>query len=163
MTDPSSVVSPATPLVEALNASGSTLSVAESVTGGLLASTVTDVPGASQVLDRSIVAYTVEAKVDALDVPRELIEDHGPVSDPVATAMAEGVRHAAGTRWSLATTGVAGPTRPPGHPPVGTVLIATAGPDATTVQRHRFDGDRWTVKQAAVQAALDALIDRLEA
>lgn len=153
----------ARPLVDALADRGATLALAESCTGGLAASLVTDVPGASEVLDRGLVAYTGRAKRDELGVDEALLAEAGPASEPVAAAMARGVRQAAGTAWAGATTGVAGPTRRDGDPPAGTVLVAVAGPEATTVERHAFPGDRQAVKRRGAEQLLADLRRRIEA
>lgn len=151
------VVSPAASVVDTLAAQGARLAIAESCTGGLLASLVTDVPGASDVLDRALVTYTPEAKVAELTVDEVLIREEGSVSAPVTEAMAERARELAATRWGLATSGFCGPTGGTAADPVGTVYVAVAGPDGIEARRHRFDGDRWTVKRAGAQAALDLL------
>lgn len=157
------VVSPAAHVLDQLADEGATLALAESCTGGLLASMVTDVPGASSVLDRAVVAYTVDAKADELEVDRSLLADPGPVSRPVAEAMAAGLREQAGSTWTVSTTGIAGPTGGTSQTPVGTVFVGVAGPDDVHVSRHRFDGDRWTVKREAAKQALADLRQRMQA
>src|SRR6185295_1042097 len=103
-----------------------TISVAESCTGGLLASRLTDVPGSSDYVERGIVCYSNQAKIDLLGVPPALIEEHGAVSEPVARAMAEGVRSRAATSVGIGITGIAGPGGARPGKPVGTVVIAVA-------------------------------------
>lgn len=152
----------ASSVIEALAQRGETLSLAESCTGGLIASTITDVPGASRVFDRCLVVYADRAKVDELGVQASLLEAHGAVSSPVAEAMAKGARRVADAGWAVSATGIAGPSGGSPEKPVGTVHIAVAGPRSTTVDEHRFDGDRAHIKQATVQQAIGNLLDRIE-
>jgi len=154
----------------ALREEDADLAVAESATGGLVASLVTDVSGASDYLDRSVVTYANDAKQDLLAVSREALDAHGAVSEPVAREMAAGVRDTAGTTWGVATTGVAGPTGGTADTPVGTVFVgvAYAGPwgsetSAVTVRRHAFDGDRRETKERFARAALADLLAAVEA
>jgi nicotinamide-nucleotide amidase len=140
-----------------LTARGARIAVAESCTGGLIASRLTDVPGSSAYLERGVVAYSDAAKVDLLGVPEALIAAHGAVSEPVAEAMATGVRARAGVDWGLGVTGIAGPTGGTPAKPVGTVVVAVAGPTGVGARRYRFRGERDQVKAQASQAALDLL------
>jgi len=139
-----------------------TLAVAESCTGGLIGAMVTDVPGASRFLVEGVIAYANDAKTRRLDVPADLLETHGAVSDPVARAMAGNLRRSAGTTYALATTGIAGPTGGTPDKPVGLVFIALAGPEGTSVHRAVFPGDRVRVRQRAAMAALNLLRLRLQ-
>ena len=145
-------------LVARLAALGLTVSTAESCTGGLLASRITNVPGSSAVFLRGYVPYSNAAKSDDLGVPADLIARTGAVSDPVARNMAEGCLARSGTDFALALTGLAGPGGGSEHKPVGTVFIALAqrGKPAGCA-RHHFASDRETFKQLATQAALDML------
>lgn len=136
------------------------IALAESCTGGLAASRLTDVAGASAYVERAIVAYSNEAKVDALGVPRELIDTHGAVSEPVAQAMADGVRQRAGVEVGVGITGIAGPTGGTPAKPVGMVCISVATPGPTMVRTFRFPGNRELVKTFAAFTALD-LVRRL--
>jgi nicotinamide-nucleotide amidase len=141
-----------------LIAARQTLSTAESCTGGLLAHRLTNPPGASAAFTQSFVTYSNQAKHHTLGISTELLESAGPVSAPVATAMAEAARHLASTDYALATTGFAGPTGGTPTEPLGTVFIALASPHLpTVVERHRFHADRESVKILATQAALDLL------
>ena len=142
---------------------GETLAVAESLTGGLVGSRVTDVPGASAYLLEDVVAYSNAAKVRLLGVRESTLEAHGAVSEQVAREMAEGVRERAGATWAVSTTGIAGPTGATATKPVGLVFLAVAGPVGTVAQRHLFGGDRTTVKASAAEAALGLLLERLRA
>jgi len=145
-----------------------TLAVAESLTGGLICSRLTDVPGASDYFDRGVVAYSNEAKQTELGVSRESLDAHGAVSESVAREMARGIRDAAGTTWGVSTTGIAGPTGGTAEKPVGLVYIgvAYAGPwgsdsSFSRVERHVFDGDRLAVSQRSTTQALTALNDAI--
>ena len=142
---------------ELLRRRGARVAVAESCTGGLIASRLTDVPGSSAYVHAGWVLYSNAAKV-ALGVAPELIETHGAVSEPVADAMAAAARAAAGVEFGLAVTGIAGPGGATPAKPVGTVCLALAGPGAAPrVRRVRLPGDRERVKFQASQAALDLL------
>ena len=102
------------------------IAAAESATGGLVGSLITDIPGASDFFDRSVVTYTYEAKLEELCVSREALDEDGAVSAPVAREMARGVRDKAGTTWGVSTTGIAGPTGGTDEKPVGTVYVGVA-------------------------------------
>jgi nicotinamide-nucleotide amidase len=132
-----------------------TIAAAESCTGGLLTSRLTDVPGSSAYVERSVVAYSNRAKEELLGVPAELIQTHGAVSEPVAEAMAEGIRQRARTDIGVGITGIAGPDGGTPAKPVGTVCIAVAGPWGLSVRTRLFSGDREMVKFMASQGALD--------
>lgn len=134
---------------------GYRIAVAESCTGGLLASRLTDVAGSSRYVDLAVVAYANEAKVSLLGVPEALIAGHGAVSEPVAAAMAEGIRGRAGVDVGVGITGVAGPGGGSLDKPVGTVVVAAATAGETRVRTFRFAGDREQVKFQATQAGLD--------
>lgn len=138
-----------------------TVAIAESCTGGLVGSRITDVPGSSDYFDRSLVTYSYEAKRELLAVSRESLDAHGAVSKPVAAEMAQGVRDTARTDWGVATTGVAGPSGGSPETPVGTVYIAVAeatpwgtNDSGVTVSRHEFDGTRREIKTAIATQAL---------
>lgn len=139
----------------ALVAAGWTLATAESCTGGLIGHLVTNVPGSSNYYRMGVVAYSNEAKVRVLGVPEDLIARHGAVSEPVARAMAEGVRSLAGADVAVAVSGVAGPGGGTPQKPVGTVWMAVAGPGGTRAVLRRLAGDRERVKRAAAWHALD--------
>jgi nicotinamide-nucleotide amidase len=133
------------------------VAVAESCTGGLLTSRLTDVPGSSAYVERSEVCYSNQAKIDSLGVPAALIADHGAVSEPVARAMAEGIRAKASTDVGIGVTGIAGPDGGTPEKPVGTVAIAVlVGADAR-VRTFQFVGLREMVKFQSAQAALNML------
>ncbi len=133
------------------------IAVAESCTGGLLTSRLTDVPGSSAYVERSEVCYSNQAKIDSLGVPAALIAEHGAVSEPVARAMAEGIRAKASTDVGIGVTGIAGPDGGTPEKPVGTVAIAVlVGADAR-VRTFQFVGLREMVKFQSAQAALNML------
>jgi nicotinamide-nucleotide amidase len=148
---------------ELLRARGWWVALAESCTGGLATSRLTDVPGSSDYVERSVVAYSNRAKVALLDVPDALIAEHGAVSEAVALAMAAGIRRRAGVNVGVAITGIAGPGGGSQEKPVGTVCIAVDGlPDGATVARQvvrtfRFPGGRDMVKSLSANWAIDLL------
>lgn len=145
-------------LLEICRDSGLRLATAESCTGGLIAASLTEVAGSSDVFERGFVTYSNESKIELLGVPAALIEKHRAVSEQVARAMAAGALENSRADISVAVTGIAGPGGGAADKPVGLVYIAAArrgGP--VTVQRNRFDGDRRSVRLASVQAALALL------
>jgi nicotinamide-nucleotide amidase len=132
-----------------------TIAIAESCTGGLIASRLTDVSGSSRYVERGVVAYSNASKVELLGVPAELIAATGAVSEPVATKMAEGIRAGARVDIGVGVTGIAGPDGGTPDKPVGTVCVAAASRTATRVRTFRFVGGREMVKFQASQGALD--------
>lgn len=143
-------------LVRALGERGLTVATAESLTGGLVCATLTDVPGASAVVRGAVVSYATDVKATVLGVDPALLARAGAVDGEVAAAMAAGVRHLLGADLGVATTGVAGPDPVDGQP-VGTVYVAVAGPSGTRVEQHAFDGDRAGIRRASVESALRLL------
>jgi len=148
---------------ESLRERDATVAAAESCTGGLVGSLLTDVPGSSDYFDRSVVTYSYDAKLD-LGVPREPLDSEGAVSEPVARAMARAVRDAAGVTWGVATTGIAGPDGGSDDKPVGTVYIGVAhagawgsGESWCRVERYVFDGTRTEIKRQIAERALEDL------
>jgi len=132
-----------------------TIAVAESCTGGLLASRLTDVPGSSDYVERGVVCYSNRSKTELVGVPAALIAEHGAVSEPVARAMAEGIRSRAETNIGIGITGIAGPGGGTPEKPVGTVSVAVIVDDETRVRTFQFIGGRDMVKFQAAQAALN--------
>ena len=118
---------------------------------------MTDVPGSSDYVERSIVAYSNRAKIELLDVPEDLIKEHGAVSEPVALAMAAGIRKRAGVNVGVAITGIAGPGGGTEQKPVGTVCIAVDGGTGPKVRTFRFPGGREMVKAMSANWAIDML------
>jgi nicotinamide-nucleotide amidase len=133
------------------------IAAAESCTGGLLTSRLTDVPGSSAYVERAVIVYSNEAKTELLGVPPAVIDEHGAVSEPVAQAMARGIRERAGVDFGIGITGIAGPDGGTEAKPVGTVAIALAGPggDDLRVRTFHFVGGRAMIKFQAAQAAMD--------
>jgi nicotinamide-nucleotide amidase len=140
-----------------LSTAGMTLSLAESCTGGLIAKLLTDQPGSSAFLERSVVTYANAAKVNCLHVDQKIIDCHGAVSAECAEAMAKGLRTAARTDISLAVTGIAGPGGGTVDKPVGTVYLAMTSPWAECVERFNFSGNRDQVRLRSACKALDWL------
>lgn len=133
-----------------------TIAAAESCTGGLLLSRLTDVPGSSSYVAGGVIAYDNDVKVSMLNVPRALLDAHGAVSEPVAVAMAEGVKERLGSRIGVGITGIAGPDGGTPQKPVGTVAVAVVAPDGKAhVRTFLFPGGRAMVKFQSTQAALD--------
>ncbi len=149
-------------VVRLLAARGMTLATAESCTGGLVASRLTDVPGASDVFTHGFVTYADRAKSGVLGVPAEEIEANGAVSEPVARAMAEGALRSSGADLAVAITGIAGPGGGSEEKPVGTAWIAVAAKDGPTeARRHFHPRDRIDFKLSASQSALEMVRRRL--
>ncbi|MFQ6097811.1 MAG: competence/damage-inducible protein A [Armatimonadota bacterium] len=134
-----------------------TLALAESCTGGLVATRITDVSGSSDYFVGAVVAYSNAEKTRLLGVSEALLNAHGAVSAPVARAMAHGARTGAGADVALGITGIAGPTGATPQKPVGLVYVALAAHDETREEEHRLHGNRAQIKQRASQAALDML------
>ncbi|MDP1831898.1 MAG: CinA family nicotinamide mononucleotide deamidase-related protein [Geothrix sp.] len=143
-------------VLDLLKARGETLAVAESMTGGLLASRLTAIPGASTAFLGGATAYTVEAKASFLGLDPAWLGTVGTVSDACGGAMAEAVRQRLGATWALGICGNAGPGVE-GGAPVGTVFIALAGPAGTVVRSHAMAGDRAEVQLRSTALALDFL------
>lgn len=144
-------------VVRELAARGLTLAVAESCTGGLLSQRLTEAAGASAAFLLGAITYANAAKTDVLGVPADALEQSGAVSEPVARAMAEGVRRQAGSSLGLAITGVAGPDGGSADKPVGTVFVALAGADGTWCHRLNLGGDRAVIRWRASQDALTTI------
>jgi nicotinamide-nucleotide amidase len=141
-----------------LVARGWRIAVAESCTGGLVTSRLTDIPGSSAWVERAVVAYSNEAKSALLGVAEADIAAHGAVSEVVAIAMAEGVRRLAGVEVGVGITGIAGPTGGTEAKPVGTVCLAVAYPGGpAVVKTNRYPGERTYVKTFASLGAIDLI------
>jgi nicotinamide-nucleotide amidase len=138
-----------------------TLAVAESCTGGLVAERLTSVSGSSRYFIGGAVVYSNELKTQLADVPADLIDVYGAVSEQVARALAEGIRRKCGTSLGLGVTGVAGPTGGTAEKPVGLVFHALAGEHGTEVIKRTFTGDRARVRWFASQQALDMVRRKL--
>ena len=138
-----------------------TLSVAESCTGGLLAERLTSISGSSRYFIGGAVVYSNHLKTDFAEVPEDLIDVYGAVSEAVAKALAEGIRKRCGTTLGLGITGVAGPTGGTAEKPVGLVFHALAAENGTEVVKRQFPGDRARVRWFASQQALDMIRRKL--
>ncbi len=153
------LVKEASELLAAYADKGFRLAIAESCTGGLIGVLLTEVPGASDVMDRGFITYSNEAKTEVLGVDKALIAKHGAVSKEVAEAMAKGARGKAKTDIGLSVTGIAGPGGGSKEKPVGLVYIAVATDKETVVEKNLFQGDRNAVRMASVAKAVEMLKD----
>ena len=146
----------------ALSASGRTLAVAESCTGGLLGGAITSIPGSSLYFSGGVLAYGNSAKISLLGVPPGLIAARGAVSREVAIAMAEGVLSLFRADLAIAVTGIAGPGGGSRGKPAGTVWVAVVAPGGVRyAHRFRFSGGREAVRRDTVKASLRAAIGAL--
>ena len=143
-------------VLERLRARGQTLAVAESMTGGLVASRLTAIPGASRSFVGGATVYSPVAKTVLLGLPAAFLLDHGTVSEATTLALAEAARTALGATWGLAVTGNAGPAAE-GDAPIGTVYLAVAGPAGSFAIGRLLPGDRQDIQLRAAAAALDFL------
>ena len=141
---------------------GLTVALAESCTGGLVASTMTEVAGSSGYFLGGVVAYSNEAKSSLLDVPTSTLDAHGAVSAQVAKAMAAGAQARFGASLAASITGVAGPDGGSPEKPVGLTYVGLAKGAAIDVRRFTFAGDRAANREAAARAALEWLIEAAE-
>ena len=140
-----------------------TVAVAESCTGGLLASLITDVSGSSRYFERGVVTYSNQSKTEILGVPESLIQKKGAVSTEVAIAMAQGIRRLARTTYGVGITGIAGPGGGTEQKPVGTVHVAVDYEGGTDERKVFFPTNRNWFKQLAAFVALDLLRKTLRA
>ncbi len=136
---------------------GKTLSVAESCTGGLIGSRLTDIPGSSRYFIEGAITYSNEGKVRMLGVSQQALVDHGAVSAETAAAMASGIRERAGTDYAISVTGIAGPDGGTDEKPVGTVFIGYSDAGGTKTIKMTLPGDRYLIRWRSSQAALDYL------
>lgn len=149
-------------VLEAARAAGKTVGTAESLTGGLIAATLTDVPGSSDVVRGGIVSYSSDVKRDVLGVGRETLALCGAVSEETASAMAEGARRALACDVAVSVTGIAGPGGAEPGKPVGTVWIGRADAALTCARCCHFPGTRDEVRLLTVRAALEFALEALE-
>jgi nicotinamide-nucleotide amidase len=151
-------------VLDDFRASSRRIATAESCTGGLLVSLLTEIPGSSEVVERGFVTYTNAAKTECLGVPAAMIAEHGAVSEPVARAMAEGAVAHSRADTGVAVTGVAGPGGGTAAKPVGLVHLAVAARGAATLHREcRFGAiGRDAIRLQAVRAALALLRQQIE-
>ncbi len=154
MTDPAGIHA-------ALRRRGETVAVAESLTGGLLAASLTETAGASETFRGALVVYANDLKATLAGVPPALLLEHGPVHEEVAVALAKGAGRECGADWGIGVTGVAGPDAQGGRR-VGTVCIAVVHRDSPrSVDCRHIAGDRAAVRAGAVQAALETLATQI--
>ncbi|WP_141617127.1 CinA family protein [Myxococcus sp. AB036A] len=148
--------------LERCRAAGVRLVLVEACTGGLLGATLTEVPGASAVVERGFIPYSYESKVEQLGVPLALLQAHGSVSAEAVEAMAHGALARSTADWVLVETGIAGPGGGTPQKPVGLAYLAVLqrGGQAT-VERHVFTGDRGQIRRAIVGRSLALLVERL--
>ena len=140
-----------------------TVSVAESCTGGLLGSLITDRPGSSAYFIGGLIAYADQVKRDELGVPASLLTRHGAVSREVAVAMAQGAKARFGTTLAVSTTGIAGPDSDGSNKPVGLTFIAIASEWGSRCEEYTFTGNRWSNRRQAAEQALQLMIDEVRA
>ena len=145
----------------ALRAAGKTIACAESCTGGLVTSRLTDIPGSSDYVMGSIVSYTNDIKERLVGVRHETLAAHGAVSPETAREMADGIRRVIRTDLGLGITGIAGPGGGTAAKPVGLVYIAMSSEKGTRVTENHFSGTRTEVKQQTSDAALALALDAL--
>jgi nicotinamide-nucleotide amidase len=151
-------VTPLQRLVELVQSRGATLATAESLTGGMVGATLTDVPGISAIYRGGVIVYATDLKVTLAGVPADLLADVGPVHPDTAAALAVGVRERLRATYGLATTGVAGPD-PQAGIEAGTVYVAVAGPTTVRVRKLALSGDREAVRLGSVQAVLELAVE----
>jgi nicotinamide-nucleotide amidase len=149
-------VDPAEEVARLLVARGETLATAESLTGGLVAATLVQIPGISAVFRGGLVVYATELKARLAGVPEDLLAERGPVDPDVAVALARGARERCVADWGIATTGVAGP-EPQDGKPVGLVYVAAAGPFGATVRELKLEGNRPVIRTESVTQVLRLL------
>ena len=146
-------------LISILRSKGATVSLAESCTGGLIASRITDVPGASEVFLGSTVTYSNESKERLLGVDHQTLLEHGAVSEDTAREMAIGACKVYGSDYSAAVTGIAGPGGATDEKPVGLVFISVSDGSRTVVSRNNFIGNRQEIRDQTTDAAIDMLVE----
>lgn len=165
--DDAALRSLATELGNALHAHHHMLVTAESCTGGWVAKVLTDIPGSSAWFDRGFITYSNQAKQDMLEVPLEVLESRGAVSQETVEAMVQGALSHSQAHFSLAITGLAGPGGSTADKPVGLVWFAWArkqepGKSSICSSQHVFAGDREAVRRQAVATALQGMLDGIE-
>ena len=148
-------------LVEKLRERRETFTLAESCTGGLLASQVTAQPGVSDVFMGSFVTYSNRMKRDILGVPANILSTMGAVSRPVALHMALGAKALTATTWAVSITGIAGPAGGTDNKPVGTVCFAIVGPGFEWTSQESFSGSRTQVQQLSAEFAIRWLLEKI--
>jgi PncC family amidohydrolase len=159
--------SPLVDLAERLGAacvaSGATIATVESCTGGLVGHLITEIPGSSAYYRGGFVTYSNELKQQSVGVPMDVLQAHGAVSAQTAVAMAVGGRERTGADLAVSVTGIAGPDGGTDAKPVGLTYVAVADPVGVAVRRFLWTGDRSDNKRRSAQAALELLLERLDA
>lgn len=157
------MTTPAARLLRLARARGATIATAESCTGGMIGTAITDIAGSSDVFDRGYITYSNAAKCDMLGVRADTLAAHGAVSEPVAREMAEGARSRAGVTVAVAVTGIAGPGGGSDEKPEGRVCFGLATGSGTWTETVDFGArGRAAVRRAAVDHALNLLLDALK-
>lgn len=149
-------------LIELLRDRKLSVSFAESCTGGQLSAFLTEQAGISDIFKGSVVSYSNEAKIDLLEIRRDTLMNEGAVSMGIARQMAHGVRDKLKSSWSVAITGIAGPSGGTPEKPVGTVCFAVSGPDFEDARKELFSGDRKAVQQQSVDYAIRFLTESIK-
>lgn len=158
---PDSLTIAASQLLNLCRAHGLRLTTAESCTGGMLASVITTISGASDVYEMGFITYSNEAKYQMIGVDTELLDTYGAVSEETARAMAKGALDRANADIALAITGIAGPTGGTGEKPVGLVYVACAMREQTVCNKHIFRGNRQRIRLHACSEALEMALNQL--
>jgi nicotinamide-nucleotide amidase len=148
-------------IIELMQTRGKKLAVAESCTGGMIASRLVGVPGASNVFDRGFITYSNQAKHELLDVSQITLKKFGAVCEETAIEMAAGARVHSGADYAVSVTGIAGPDGGSTEKPVGLVYIGLATPETATAERFLFAGDRDANRRRATLAALSIIYRHL--
>ncbi len=148
-------------LFEYLKQNNLTVSTAESCTGGMIASAITNVSGSSGFFGTGVVTYSNEAKMKLIGVKKETLEKYGAVSEHTASEMAEGILKLSGADVSVAVTGIAGPTGGTAEKPVGLVFIGVSGKYGTFTYKNNFNGNRDEVRKQTVDRAFELVLDYL--
>lgn len=148
-------------MIAQLRRAGQTVATCESLTGGLIAATLTEVPGASAVFRGGLITYATDLKNGLAGVPTEVLDRDGAVAESTCGAMARGAQERCQADWALAVTGVAGPDPQEGHP-AGTVWVAIAGPnDVVHTELLQLSGDRQRIRHLTTSAVLNKLLGAL--
>ena len=149
----------ASAVLDRARAMGLKIATAESCTGGLIAASLTEIPGSSDVFERGFVTYSNEAKHELLGVPENLLHEYGAVSEPVVRGMALGVLDHSHADLAVAVTGIAGPGGGSAEKPVGLVYIGFGRRgQSMSVERHVFTGDRTDIRRTAARRSLELLL-----
>lgn len=153
----------ASKLIDICRAKNLKIATAESCTGGLVAATLTEISGASDVFDRGFVTYSNQSKIKLVGVPKDLIETHGAVSEEVSLAMADGAAEKSGAQLTCSVTGIAGPNGGTEEKPVGLVYISSHYSNGSTIcHKCFFDGERSEIRDFSTREALKLMLSQVE-